>query len=207
MNSRDFPPRTRPDLTNTCEGYARETSRGSTRANGGPSVRNRDMGRMTDGKFACLDGDRSLAARPDASSGWRMLLARLPRPLRFLGVGGLGLSFDLVLFTIMFMQGVPALVAGFLAQVAATVLTWRLNRAFTFDRSGRHQGEEAVRYAAVTAVAQGTSYAVFAGLVLTVLAALPQAAIVVGAAVGALIAYNGHRLFAFAPRKPSPRGS
>jgi putative flippase GtrA len=107
----------------------------------------------------------------------------------------------------MFMQGVPVLAAGFLAQVAATVLTWRLNRAFTFDRSGRHQGEEAVRYAAVTAVAQGTSYAVFAALVLTVLAVFPQAAIVIGAAVGALISYNGHRLFAFAPRKPSPRDS
>jgi putative flippase GtrA len=57
-----------------------------------------------------------------------------------------------------------------------------------------------MRYALVTTVAQGTSYAVFAVLVLTVLAWLPQAAIVAGAAVGALISYNGHRLFAFAPR-------
>jgi hypothetical protein len=58
-----------------------------------------------------------------------------------------------------------------------------------------------MRDAAVTAVARGASYAVFAGLALTVLAQLPQAAIIVGAAVGALISYNGHRLFAFAPRK------
>ena len=50
------------------------------------------------------------------------------------------------------------------------MVTWRLNRALTFDRSGRHQGEEVLRYAAVTAAAQGTSYAVFAVLVLTVLA-------------------------------------
>jgi putative flippase GtrA len=47
-----------------------------------------------------------------------------------------------------------------------------------------------------------TSYAVFAILVSTVLTALPQAAIVLGAAVGALVSYNGHRLFAFAPLKP-----
>ena len=52
---------------------------------------------------------------------------------------------------------------------AATVVTWRLNRALTFDRSGRRQRDEAMRYAAVTAAAQGTSYAVFAALVLTVL--------------------------------------
>jgi putative flippase GtrA len=128
-----------------------------------------------------------------------MLLHRHRRPLRFLAVGSLGLLVDIVLFTLAAMQGVHPLVAGFLALVAATLLTWRLNRSFTFARSGRHQGEEAMRYAAVTAAAQGTSYAVFAILTVTVLAALPQAAIIAGAAVGALISYNGQRLFAFAP--------
>jgi len=123
----------------------------------------------------------------------RALIARSTRPLRFLAVGGLGLT----------TEGLHPLAAGFLALVAATVLTWRLNRAFTFDRSGRHQGKEALRYVAVTAVAQGTSYAVFAVLVMTALADLPQAAIVVGAAAGALISYNGQRLFAFAPRQPA----
>jgi hypothetical protein len=39
---------------------------------------------------------------------------------------------------------------------------------------------------------------VFAGLVLTVLGGLPQGALLVGAATGALVSYNGHRLFAFA---------
>ena len=61
-----------------------------------------------------------------------------------------------------------------------------------------------MRYAAVTAAAQGTNYAIFAVLAMTVLAALPQAAIIAGAAVGALISYNGHRLFAFAPPKSRP---
>jgi putative flippase GtrA len=123
------------------------------------------------------------------------------RPLCFMVVGGLGLATDIALFTILAMLGAHTLLAGALALVAATVLTWRLNRTFTFDRSGRRQGEEAMRYAAVTAVAQGTSYAVFAVLAMTVLAVLPQAAIVAGAAIGAVISYNGHRLFAFAPPK------
>jgi putative flippase GtrA len=134
------------------------------------------------------------------ASPLRALVARLPRPLRFLAVGGIGLATDIVLFTAMVWLGLDPLVAGFLALVAATVVTWRLNRAFTFARSGRRQGEEAVRYAAVTVVAQGTSYAVFAVLVLTTLSSLPQAAIIAGAAVGALISYNGQRLFAFAPK-------
>jgi putative flippase GtrA len=123
----------------------------------------------------------------------------LPQPLRFVAVGSLGLATNIAVFTIVWMLGVPSLTAGLLALVTATLLTWRLNRAFTFDRTGRPQREEAMRYAVVTAVAQGTSYAAFVVLALTVLVRLPQAAIVAGAAVGALISYNGHRLFAFAP--------
>jgi hypothetical protein len=43
------------------------------------------------------------------------------------------------------------------------------------------------------------SYAVFSVLVLSVAARLPQIAVIVGAALGTVISYNGHRLFAFAP--------
>ncbi len=84
----------------------------------------------------------------------------------------------------------------------STIVTWRLNRAFTFARSHRPQHDEAMRYAAVTSLAQATSYAVFAALVLTVLAWLPQAALMGGALVAAFVSYNGHRLFAFAPHRP-----
>ena len=42
--------------------------------------------------------------------------------------------------------------------------------------------------------------AVFAVLVLTVFGWLPHAALLIGAAVGAVVGYNGHRLFAFAPQ-------
>jgi putative flippase GtrA len=68
-------------------------------------------------------------------------------------------------------------------------------------RRRRAKSNEAMRYAVVTAVAQSTSYLVFAVLVSGVLASLPQAAILVGAACGAMVSYNGHRLFAFAPVK------
>jgi putative flippase GtrA len=130
----------------------------------------------------------------------RQLAEQLPRPLRFLGVGGIGLLTDLCTFTIIAAFGVHPLIARLGSLAIATVVTWRLNRALTFDHSGRRQREEAMRYAAVTVVAQGTSYAVFAVLVLTVLAALPQVAIVIGAAIGALLSYKGHRLLSFAPK-------
>ena len=148
--------------------------------------------RMMAGKLAGASGEGSVAGGPLSRS--RALAQCLPQPLRFMMVGGLGLAADILLFTLLLMQGVHPLLAGLLALVAATVLTWRLNRAFTFGRSGRRQHDEALRYATVTALAQGTSYVVFALLVSTAFAPLPQAAIVVGAAAGALISYNGHRL-------------
>ncbi len=129
----------------------------------------------------------------------RRLAQPLPRPLRFLGVGGLGLTTDFCVFTILMGYAPRPLLVRLVSLALATLVTWRLNRALTFDDSGRHQGAEAARYGLVTAVSQGTSYAVFAALVLTVSAGLPQAALVIGAAIGAIVGYNGHRLFAFAP--------
>jgi putative flippase GtrA len=132
---------------------------------------------------------------------FRALAERLPRPLRFIGVGSLGLITDFSVFTILIGATPRPLLMRLVSIALATLVTWRLNRALTFDHSGRHPGEEAMRYALVTATAQGTSYAVFAALVLTVLGATPQVALLIGSAVAALVAYNGHRLFAFAPRK------
>jgi putative flippase GtrA len=128
-----------------------------------------------------------------------LIVRRLPRPFRFVIVGSTGLAVDIVLFTVLFSFGVHPLVAGLVALVVATFVTWRLNRRFTFDRSGRGQREEAMRYAAVTLAAQSTSYGVFALFVSTACADLPQVAIIIGAAAGAVVSYNGHRLFAFAP--------
>ena len=137
----------------------------------------------------------------------RGLAERLPRALRFVIVGGLGLVTDLGVFTLIATYGHHPLVIRIVSLAVATVVTWRLNRALTFARSHRAPHEEALRYALVTAVAQGTSYAVFATLVVTRLAALPQLALLCGAFVGAFVSYNGHRLFAFAPAATEPQGS
>jgi putative flippase GtrA len=146
-------------------------------------------------------------ATPASDDRVRAAAERLPRPMRFIVVGGLGLITDLATFTLILHWGVPPLIARLLSLSIATLVTWRLNRALTFDASGRRQNREAARYATVTAVAQGTSYLVFAVLTLTVLAALPQLAIIAGAAAGALLSYNGHRLFAFARTTPEPAPS
>ena len=129
----------------------------------------------------------------------------LPRPLRFLGVGGLGLLTDLAVFTA---RPRPRAATRSLARLVslaiATVVTWRLNRALTFDRSGRRPADEAMRYAAVAAAAQAVSYAVVRGARRHgVRRAVPQLAVIVGAAAGALVSYSGQAPFAFRPR-PAP---
>ena len=133
----------------------------------------------------------------------RRFFAVLPRPLRFLGVGGLGLITDLAIFTLVIAHGLHPLGARLISLALATLVTWRLNRALTFDRSGRRATDEAMRYAAVVTAAQAVSYGVFAVLVVTLLAAAPQLAVIAGAAAGALLSYSGQALFAFRPRHPA----
>jgi putative flippase GtrA len=145
------------------------------------------------------DGDVRPAGRTEPDDPLRRLVEWLPRPIRFLCVGSLGLLTDLGTFTVLIAMLDRPLVVRPVSIAMATLVTWRLNRALTFDASGRRQHHEAMRYAIVTAVAQGLSYCVFAGLVLTVLGHFPQAALLVGAAVAACFSYFGHRLFAFAP--------
>jgi putative flippase GtrA len=129
----------------------------------------------------------------------RFLHTRIPQPVRFLGVGAIGLSVDLAVFTAIPAHADHPLAVRLIAIAVATLVTWRLNRALTFRASGRRQHAEAARYMIVTTLAQGTSYAVFAFLVLYVFSFLPQTATVIGAAIGAIVSYYGHRLYAFAP--------
>ncbi len=141
------------------------------------------------------------AGTPAADDPLRALAQALPRPIRFLGVGAIGLITDLAIFTLIIAHAPHPLLARLGSLAVATIVTWRLNRALTFDRSGRRPADEAMRYATVAAAAQATSYTVFAALVVTVLSAIPQFAVVLGAAAGALVSYTGQAMFAFRPRR------
>jgi len=131
----------------------------------------------------------------------RALLAILPRPVRFLSVGGLGLIVDLAVLTLLIGHGFHPLAARLVSLAVATLVTWRLNRALTFARSGRRQADEAMRYAAVAATAQTVSYGLFAAAVLALPNAVPQLAAIGGAMAGAFVSYGGQALFAFRPRQ------
>jgi putative flippase GtrA len=146
---------------------------------------------------------------PAAHDPLRPLVAWLPQPIRFIGVGSLGLVTDFGTFSALIAQFDQPLLVRLVSIGLATLVTWRLNRALTFDSSGRRQHQEAMRYAIVTAFAQGFNYLVFTSLVLTVLAQLPHVALLVGSFSAAFLTYFGHRLFAFAPTaavlEPAPQ--
>lgn len=142
-------------------------------------------------------------ATPKVAAGdhdrMRRLIEGLPRPVRFLGVGGIGLVTDLGIFTLILAHHPQPLLARLISLAIATIVTWRLNRALTFDRSGRHSADEAMRYALVAAGTQALSYALFAILVVAAFGAQPQLAVLVGAATAALFSYSGQALFTFRP--------
>jgi putative flippase GtrA len=113
-------------------------------------------------------------------------------------VGIAGLFCDMSAFTGLESAGCPALSARFASLLFATFVTWRLNRALTFKPSAPPSHEEAMRYLAVTALAQGLSYMIFAALVIFAPALKSQLAVLIGAATAALFSFEGHRHFSFA---------
>lgn len=118
--------------------------------------------------------------------------------VRFVAVGFTGLAVDTAVFTVLHGQGlVPAAArAGSLA--VSTVVTWQLNRRFTFERTGRRKRAEVVRYAMVVAIAQGISYSVFLAVLGLAPHIYPVLAILAGAVSAVGFSFGGQRLFTFA---------
>src|ERR1700735_5510147 len=83
-----------------------------------------------------VEFDAAMGEIPDHASSAhdpvRRLFAVLPRPLRFLGVGGLGLITDLAVFTLIIAQTPHPLLARLFSLAIATVVTWRLQPPLTF---------------------------------------------------------------------------
>jgi putative flippase GtrA len=128
------------------------------------------------------------------------LLRRTPPGLaRFLGVGVVGLAVNLGLLWALERAGLPMAAALAISLVAATLVTWALNRIHTFAATGRAAHHEGVRYFAVAGVAQSISWGCAVGLA-DLLPHLPHGVdAFAGAVVATLFSYTGHRFFTFAP--------
>jgi putative flippase GtrA len=138
----------------------------------------------------------------------RRLSSVAPKGLvRFLTVGVGGLAVDIAVLWLMKEQvGLNHALARLVSLGVATVVTWALNRQFTFAESGSRRRVEFSRYAAVAAMAQSVNYLSYLGLV----AAAPHVDYRLAAFAGAVIAtgfsYTGHRFFTFAARRTRADG-
>jgi putative flippase GtrA len=136
------------------------------------------------------------------------LIARLPKGLlQFLAVGATGLAVHTASFTVVLQFGADKSIAWFAGLVTATVVTWSLNRKHTFSASSRRRRDEISRYALVTLVAQGISFAVFQLACRAAPHACPQACVLAGAVSATLFSYTGQRFFTFAPQRSVSYGA
>lgn len=123
---------------------------------------------------------------------------------RFFAVGALGFSVDALVFAAFAGAGASDWSARALSLAAATLLTWRLNRRFTFRPSGRRADAEAVRYGAVAFCAQGLNYGLFLLLRAAMPALSPLFALAVSAGSAAGFSFAGQSLLTFRPRALAP---
>jgi putative flippase GtrA len=148
--------------------------------------------------------------QPASTFAWQgaVMLSVLSNPLaaaaaRFLAVGGVGLAVDAALYSSASRCGAADWSARALSLALATLVTWRLNRRFTFGASAGSAAAEGARYALVAAGAQGFNYALFLGL----RAATPWlpalGALLLSAVAAAAFSFCGQRFFTFT-RQESP---
>ena len=134
---------------------------------------------------------------------FQRVLQQLPVPPilwrigRFLTVGVVGLAVDSGLFWGLYKAGFSLELARALSLALATLVTWGLNRLFTFAPSGRTALAELIRYVAVALVAQGFNYGLFLALVRLDAGAHPLICLVGSAAATAALSFTGQNLVAF----------
>jgi putative flippase GtrA len=127
--------------------------------------------------------------------------------LKFLVVGASGLAVHTAVFTVVLQLGADKSIAWLAGVVISTAVAWSLNRKHTFSASGRSRRDEVSRYALVTLVAQGISFAVFHLACSAAPQVWPQACVLAGAAAATLFSYTGQRFFTFAPQRLQSYGA
>jgi putative flippase GtrA len=127
----------------------------------------------------------------------RTLAVELSRGARFLAVGLGGLATDSLVFLLLHGQGAGKPVARAVSLICATLVTWTLNRLFTFQSSGRSRRAELGRYGLVALGAQGFNYVLFLSLCAMAPHVPPIVFLFVSAVSATGFSYTGQRLFTF----------
>jgi putative flippase GtrA len=84
----------------------------------------------------------------------------------FAVVGGIGFVIDFLVLTGLLLCGIGPLLARVPAVATALVVTWLLNRRFTFQAKRAPSAKELLGYSSVAGVSALINYALYSGMVL-----------------------------------------
>ena len=119
---------------------------------------------------------------------------------RFLLVGGLGFVVDAGGLLLLTGQGADPFVARLASIALAMLVTWRLNRSFTFGPSRGSQLGEATRYLSVALSVAALNYTIYALLLLAFPGCPPVVATAVSTGICTLASFVGYGRVAFRAR-------
>lgn len=92
-------------------------------------------------------------------------------------------------------------IARVLSIAAAMIVTWQINRTFTFGKSGRSVTDEGVRYGFIGLLGALLNYIIYATLIFTIPVLQPVVAVIAASLGAMLFSYFGYSRFVF--REPN----
>jgi putative flippase GtrA len=141
----------------------------------------------------------------------QLAVLRIPASFwRFGLVGAFGLAVDMAaLYAAIWGLGLTALPAKGLSFLAAATFTWRMNRQYTFERSGKSLGHEWAGFLAANALGGAVNFAVYTAILarLPPEAWTPALATAAGSLGGLLFNYTASRHIVFAKPRPCDGGA
>ncbi len=133
-------------------------------------------------------------------------LGLVSRLKRFGAVGIIGFVADAAVLSTLVHQGLDPFSSRIVSMTFAAIVTWRLNRMFTFGPSKTSQASEGARYGLVVVVSSVVNYLIYAGIMLSLPNLIPAIALATSTAISMWVSYFGFSRHAFRIAQPAFQG-
>lgn len=120
--------------------------------------------------------------------------------LRFGIVGTIGFITDAGVLALLLSDGVSHYFSRMISFPIAVIVTWFLNRTWTFSGTGKAQaGRQVIRYFIIQSIGALTNFLIYLGVLSVISSTVPNAvlALAIGSAAGLIMNYIGSKQFVF----------